>query len=120
MLAGHDSVNRLFELSSGPVITPGQLLGVLHQADVERVVFDGPSKVIDVGVRRRLFTGATRTAVQARDRQCFHPSCDVPAERCEIDHIVPFELGGSTTQDNGQSACRFHHRWKHRPSPPAA
>lgn len=120
VLVGHDSVDRLCELSSGQVIAPGQLLGVLHRADVERVIFDGPSKVIDVGVRRRLFTGATRTAVKARHRQCFHPSCDIPAERCEIDHIVPFELGGLTTQDNGQSACRFHHRWKHRPSPPAA
>ena len=27
-----------------------------------------------VGVRRRIFTGATRRGVEVRDRACFHPS----------------------------------------------
>jgi hypothetical protein len=120
VLIGHESVDRLCELSNGTVVTPGQLLPVLDRADVERVVFDGPSKVLDVGVRQRLFTGATRTAIRLRDRQCVHPSCDAPAERCEIDHVEPFEDGGLTTQVNGQLLCGFHHRWKHRRLPPAA
>ncbi|MGH9247589.1 MAG: hypothetical protein ACRD29_25425, partial [Acidimicrobiales bacterium] len=41
---------------------------------LERVVFDGPSRVIDVGPHRRLFDGATRRSVAVRDRECFHPS----------------------------------------------
>jgi hypothetical protein len=123
VLAGHESVQRMCELSDGTVITPGQVLPVLERADVERVIFDGPSKVIDIGVRRRLFTGATRTAVQIRDRTCTHPSCDQPAEACEIDHIVPYENGGETTQANARCSCRYHHRWHHRhhrPPTPAA
>ena len=90
VLIGHESVERLCELSNGTVLTPGQVLPVLDRADVERVIFDGPSKVIDVGVRRRLFTGGTRTAVHAHDRGCTHPSCDEPLDRCQIDHIVPW------------------------------
>ena len=73
-------------------------------------IFDGPSKVIDLGVRRRLFTGATRTAVQLRDRVCRGPMCEVPFERCEVDHTVPFSEGGLTEQANGRCLCKHHHR----------
>ncbi|MGQ0434977.1 MAG: hypothetical protein ACT452_21525 [Microthrixaceae bacterium] len=44
----------------------------------------------------------------------------MPAERCEIDHIVPYEEGGLTVQTNGRCYCRFHHRWHHRQRRPAA
>src|SRR5205807_45318 len=80
------------------------------KAWLERVVFGAPSRVIDIGVRRRLFTGATRRAVQVRDRECFHEFCDTPADDCQIDHIEPYAAGGLTTQDNGRSACAFHNR----------
>lgn len=120
VIAGDRSVERMCELSNGTVITPGQVLTLLGWADVARVIFDGPSRVLDVGARQRLFTGATRTAVEMRDGFCQHPSCDVPAERCEIDHILPFEEGGLTVQANGRCYCPFHHRWHHRRSQPAA
>jgi len=70
--------------------------------------------VLDVGVRQRLFTGATRTAVELRDLECAHPSCHVRFEDCEIDHITPYEHGGLTVQDNGEPKCPGHHRWHHR------
>jgi hypothetical protein len=119
VLAGDKSVERMCELSNGTVVTPGEVLPLLRWADVERVIFDGPSKVLDVGVRRRLFTGATRTAVMMRDRMCQHPSCDQPAEVCEVDHVQPYEAEGLTVQANGRCWCRFHHRWHHRRSGPA-
>ena len=40
-------------------------------------------------------------------------------DRCQTDHIVPYEAGGQTTQANGQSLCGFHNRRKGR-TPPAA
>lgn len=121
VLVGHESVEQLCELSNGTVLFPGLLLPVLRYADVERIVFDGPSKVIDVGVRRRLFTGATRTAVHARDRGCTHPSCDEPLDRCQVDHVVPWSRGGLTIQTNGEDKCGFHNLHKgDRPPEPAA
>ena len=81
---------------------------------MERVIFDGPSRVIDVGVHRRIFTGATRRAVEVRNRECFDDLCDVPAELCEIDHIKPYAEGGLTAQGNGRPACGFHNRARHR------
>jgi hypothetical protein len=54
--------------------------------------------------------------VLVRHRQCTDPACDVPAERCEIDHVIPYAQGGLTVQDNGEPKCRFHHR-RTKPSP---
>ncbi len=92
----------------------------LADADIERIVFEGPSRVIDVGVRRRFFTGALRRAIEVRDRHCTHPSgCDVPAEQCEIDHIEPYSRGGLTTQANGRCRCSVHNRQRsNRPDAP--
>jgi hypothetical protein len=102
------------ELANGPAVTPGSLLRYLDQAWIERVVFGSPSRVIDIGARRRLFTGATRRAVQVRDRECFHDFCDIPAADCQVDHIEPYGAGGLTVQDNGRPACDFHNRERHR------
>jgi hypothetical protein len=98
------------ELANATMVTPGSLVPWLESAWVERVVFDGPSRVLDVGVHRRLFSGATRRAVVVRDRECFDPACDVPAELCQIDHVRPWAEGGLTTQANGRPACGFHNR----------
>ena len=105
---------RICELANGVAVTPGSLLRYLDEAWIERVVFGSPSRVIDIGQRRRLFTGATRRAVQVRDRECFHPFCDIAATDCQIDHIEPYSAGGLTTQDNGRAACGFHNRDRHR------
>jgi len=105
---------RICELANGVAVTPGSLLRYLDQAWIERVVFGSPSRVIDVGQKRRLFSGATRRAVQVRDRECFHEFCDLPADDCQVDHIEPFAAGGLTTQDNGRPACGFHNRDRHR------
>jgi hypothetical protein len=118
VLVREAALERVCELASGTVVTPGSLVPLLPWADVQRIVFEGPSRVIDVGPRRRLFTGATRVAIQARDRTCTHLSCDVPAIRCEIDHIIPFCAGGLTTQGNGCCRCRFHNQLKGPERPP--
>jgi len=105
---------RICELANGTVVSPASLVRWLDQAWVERVVFDGPSRVIDVGVARRLFDGATRRAVQVRDRKCFHDYCDEGPERCQVDHIEPWSAGGATVAANGRLACAHHNRARHR------
>jgi hypothetical protein len=99
---------RVLETLNRTVIAPVDLARVLDGADVERVVFDSPSRVLDVGVTRRFFTGATRRAVEVRDRQCTHPYCDEPYDRCDIDHRHPHSHGGPTTQANGRPRCPPH------------
>ncbi|WP_109471913.1 HNH endonuclease [Ornithinimicrobium cavernae] len=53
--------------------------------------------------RRRLFTGALRRFLVARDQVCRTPWCDAPVRHA--DHILPFARGGTTTEDNGQGTC---------------
>ncbi len=121
VLVGYETfAGRICELANCAVVAPGSLVSWGDQAWVERVVFDGPSRVKDVGVRPRVFTGATRRAVQVRDRECFHPFCDLAAERCQIDHVQPWSAGGLTTEANGRLACGFHNRERHRQRPPPA
>ncbi|WP_432092357.1 DUF222 domain-containing protein [Streptomyces sp. bgisy100] len=56
--------------------------------------------------------------VTIRDRRCAFPSCRMPAHRCDLDHVVPFDhrdfaSGGPTTPDNLVALCRRHHMLKH-------
>jgi hypothetical protein len=105
------SLGRVCELArSRTPVAPGALVPWLAEADLERVVFDGADRVLAVGAGRRFFTGADRRAVEVRDGECVHSCCDVPAEDCQVDHVVPFAEGGPTTADNGRLACGFHNR----------
>ena len=65
---------------------------------------------VEVSATARLFSGATRRAIELRDRECTHPYCDVPASSCQVDHIVPFTDGGPTIEENGRLLCGFHNR----------
>jgi hypothetical protein len=110
---------RLCETEAGTVLDPSDLFRLLEEADIERVVFDTPSRVIEVGQRQRFFTGALRRAIEVRDRHCQHPGCDVPASQCEADHIVEYANGGPTVQSNGRMMCGTHNRTRNnRPPPP--
>jgi len=118
VFVGYETLHgRICELAGGAALAPGALLGWLDQAYLERAVF-GPDARVEVSQTQRLFTGATRRAVELRDRQCMHPFCDQPIDRCQVDHIVAFEDGGPTTQANGQLYCGFHNRLKQRRPPP--
>lgn len=46
--------------------------------------------------------------VRARDLFCRFPGCDVAAERCDIDHVVPWPYG-PTHASNLDCKCRVHH-----------
>ena len=112
VLVGETSLAHLCELAEGTVVAPGQIVPLLTEADIERIVFDGPDRVIAVS-RRRRFTGALRRAIEVRDRHCQHPSgCDEPAANCDVDHTRPYADGGETSQENGEIECHPHNRDK--------
>jgi uncharacterized protein DUF222/HNH endonuclease len=117
VLVGYETLHgRICELANGTVVAPGALVPWLDQAYVERVVF-GLDGRIDVSATARLFTGATRRAIEIRDRGCTHDYCDRTPDECQGDHVVPYAANGPTTQDNGQLLCGFHNRLR-QPRPP--
>jgi 5-methylcytosine-specific restriction endonuclease McrA len=133
----HGALSRM---EDGTPVPPVELLSWLEGADVVRVEHhpEGPltlshamrmpevtvrcleHAVLDAKDRKecnpddRVFTGATRRAIEIRDGRCTHPFCDRPARHCQVDHIIPYSLGGRTTQDNGRLLCSFHNRWSYR------
>ncbi|WP_269608549.1 HNH endonuclease signature motif containing protein [Rhodococcus ruber] len=62
---------------------------------------------------------ALAARVRAEHPYCLHPGCNVPSERCDLDHIVEFdrqqpEKGGWTILTNIGPRCRLHHNLKTR------
>ncbi|MCW2813170.1 MAG: endonuclease, partial [Nocardioides sp.] len=55
-------------------------------------------------------TDAIREHVVLRDRTCVFPDCR--RRQVDLDHIVPFDAGGTTSADNLAMLCRRHHRAK--------
>lgn len=56
-----------------------------------------------------------RDQVRERDRHCVFPGCEVPAEQCDCDHIIPYDENGPPGQTNPDALgclCRMHHLLK--------
>ena len=105
---------------------PGELAGYgpIH-ADTARKLAADPTgtwrrivtdpvggQILDYG--RRTYRPPHNLAdhITARDRTCRFPGCSVPARRCDLDHIHPWDQGGETKPANLAALCRRHHRLK--------
>ena len=49
--------------------------------------------------------------VRMRDLYCRAPGCDVPADRCDLDHTIPYPIG-PTHATNIKCLCRTNHLMK--------
>lgn len=107
---------RVCETDDGVVISPTQMIEQALCGHVRRLVYEAPGVILDYGRTQRLFTGALRQAIQARDRECDHTGCEIPARHCEIDHTIEWDDGGETVHTNGRAKCSYHHR-NHKPRP---
>jgi hypothetical protein len=114
VLVGYDAFTHICELADGTLLGPATVARLLDEAVIERIVFDGPSRVLDLG-HARSFTGAARRAVEIVDRHCTGAGCDIPAQQCEIDHRWRHADGGPTRPDNGQARCGPHNRDREKP-----
>lgn len=119
-LAGFDQHPATL-LGYGP-IGAEQARRIAENAALTRILtdpFTGEIKAIDLPAYR--VPKVLRMAVQARDRSCVFPGCDVPAYDTQIDHIVPHPFArrleralakGRTSFSNLQSLCLRHHYLK--------
>jgi len=117
-------LERMCQLENGSPIAPGALFPWMESAYFERAIFT-PGNRLEISIQSRLFTGATRRAIELRDRQCTHEFCEEPADTCQVDHIKMYSQGGLTTQENGRLLCAFHNRLRNQElgadrAPPAA
>lgn len=85
-------------------------------ADLVRCLPDRETVLGDESEAYR-FPTMQRAAMEGRDGHCRFPGCDIPADRCEHDHIVNSwhtspDSDGPTTVANGMCLCRLHHALK--------
>lgn len=69
--------------------------------------------VLSVGRQSYAVPADLRSWLRIRDETCRFPGCNRRAERCDIDHITPWQMGGTTDHRNLIHLCRHHHRVKH-------
>ncbi|MGN9909194.1 DUF222 domain-containing protein [Phytohabitans sp. LJ34] len=101
-------------LDTGGRLSATQVRQLACDAQLIPAVPGGDGQVLDVGRRRRLFTGRIRSALELRDRGCAFPGCDRPPRWCDGHHIRPWADGWPTSLDNGVLLCGYHHRIIHR------
>ncbi len=100
--------------SVGTAIIPGY--GVLPTPMLAELLRNGakvaplaaPCEKADPGYRP---TMRTAEFVRARDLTCRFPGCHVPADYCDIDHVMPWPVG-PTHPSNLLCLCRKHHLLK--------
>jgi hypothetical protein len=96
----------------GP-LPPGVVRALAGDALWRRWVTDPDTGAV-TGVGRRAYrpSAALAELVRARDGTCRFPRCSRRAERCDLDHTVPYPAG-PTEAGNLATLCRRHHREKH-------
>jgi hypothetical protein len=78
-----------------------------------RVLLGADSAVMDLGRARRVVSGSTRRALNARDRGCQWPGCERGASWTQAHHLTHWSQGGRTDLDNLVLLCHRHHRMVH-------
>lgn len=69
---------------------------------------DASRAIAATGSRLYRPTAAVARLIRAREQHCRMPGCRRPADRCDIDHAVPWPLG-ATDPSNLGPLCRRHH-----------
>lgn len=115
-----DLGNRRCQTVAGTRLAPSEAVTAALHGQVRRVVVDGASTVIDLGRRRRLFSGSARDAallqsvLRNRERlRCDSVDCDAPSHRIQVDHDHEWNDGGRTDIANARTFCGPHNRLKH-------
>jgi hypothetical protein len=85
---------------------------LLCDAGIVPAVDDGRGRTLDLGRKTRVFSGALRRALLARDGGCRFPGC---TNRRFVDghHIRHWVDGGETSLENGLLLCTRHHALVH-------
>lgn len=117
----NDAEGRRCHTVGGTTLHPSDALAAAIVGYVRRVVVDAAGNVIDVGRKRRLFTGTSREAVllQALLRDpgglcCGWHGCSARGPSLQADHREPAARGGPTDVANGDAYCGSHNRIKER------
>lgn len=94
-------------------LSPQWVRALCCDANLTRVLTNGPSQVLDVGRATRKWTAAQRTAIRVRDHGCRGPGCRRPIAWTDIHHLIWWRHDGPTDLNNGIALCRSCHNLIH-------
>jgi hypothetical protein len=110
---------RICRTLSGRPLDPSDVVACLLVGHVRRVVVDSTSTVIDLGRKRRCFTGSARDAADLRAAirrrgasMCFWGDCTSTPHRQQRDHVHSWRAAGTTNTRNSDLGCGYHNRLK--------
>jgi hypothetical protein len=101
-----------FDGQTSPVSLPA-VERQICETGIVPVQFGDDNRIVNIGVKQRLFTQRQRVALAERDRGCRFEGCDRPPSWTEAHHIQHWEDGGPTSIANGILLCRHHHLLVH-------
>jgi hypothetical protein len=102
------------ELADRSALVPAEL--IREMAGYEGTLFyrlltDPAGNLMDVAEMGRFPSRKLTAALRFRDGVCANPICHVSAQRCDLDHVVPWPEG-PTAAGNLDATCRHNHRAK--------
>jgi len=110
LLRGHAGPDEVCEIDNqGPI--PVAMARDLANDSFLRLVYHRSGDIRAISHLGRTVNRRLRTALAHRDRCCVVPGCGAPFG-LEIDHVVPFALGGPTELANLALLCHHHHYLK--------
>lgn len=109
---GPDPRVRACNTADGALIDPYETVTAALIGTVRQVVVAPNGTVIQLGRRRRTFTGSARIAAWLQGHRCLWPGCG--NHHCQIDHSTEWHQQGLTDPANAGPLCPHHNRWKHR------
>ena len=104
------------DLDTGGQITAAVARRLACTAGIVPAILGGRSEVLDLGRRRRGYSGPQRIAMGIRDKGCTAQDCDRPPAMCHAHHDKPWSHGGKTDLTTGRLLCGHHHRRIHDPT----
>ena len=119
VIVDHDTVahdlhdGSVCEYGNGVQLPPETVRRLCCQGRITPILLGADGVPLNVGRDQRLANRAQRRALRAMYRTCAFAGCDVAFDRCEIHHLVPWELGGLTDLSNLLPTCSYHHHLVH-------
>jgi hypothetical protein len=107
-----DPRSRPCQSMSGTPVPASDVVAASMWGQIRRVVVDSAGVVVDMGRKRRLFSGPARDAVLLQAHCCVMSGCAVSSRYCQVDHLKEWAAGGTTDQNNAAVICGHHNRLK--------
>ena len=113
LVTGEIDDDTVCETTQGNTLPPAAVSRLICNGRVTAVFVDADRVPLTAGRTIRHANRQQRRALRAMYRTCGLGDCDVAFDRCEIHHIIPWEMGGLTDLENMIPLCSRHHHVVH-------